>query len=802
MENIKNEVLYSLLRNSAKNCLFDNGKFYSYNYILEEIKKYECLKGYRVGINLPKGKDLFSIVIAAFIYDFSFTIINTKLPKNRKNMIIEDAALNYIIDEKGILFIHNRAIMKENEQYICYTSGSTGSPKGVIVGHKGLYNVISQQIEMMNLANEKIYWFVSESFDASISDILCSLLSDSCLYINETIRKKPNLISKFLIDYKISYMDFPPSYLRLLNIEDNIYLKKILIGGESPQMNSILKCIEKGIRIFNVYGPTEASICTSMVEVDKDFNCRNIGNPLKRVNYKIVDGELLIGGVCLAIGYTDNKLTDDKFFEEDGILWYRSGDLTTFNDNTYYFQGRSDTQVKINGQLINLGEIESLLKEAEGVDEIICFLYKNKIELIYTGSISKEKINKIILLNLPSYMLPHKITKVKKMLFNQNDKIDRSLNINIHTGQDLKIVDSLIKKISYKPMVSKTKEKSFLITGGTGFLGSYLIKDLLSHTQCKDIHVLVRNNGEERLKVYFKENFKKEIPNNVFFYKSNLFEKELGLKKKDVTFFQNNITDFIHSAAEVNNLKPLESLWNVNIQAATNTVNMANKLNTRYHFISSLSVWVSTFNDQEGFGLERDLPNKDIKFHTGYARSKWIMDKTLSSLGNKNIKIYRLGLLTEDSATLLGPKKSFFKEIVQRMASKKIVIENCEKMELDITPVNYASNMIVNSILFHETKTITNVTLNMRLNLNEISNYIKENNNEVIEVDYGELSKHSKLLSLFIVDKKNLLVNDLRFHLFEMSYREEFEVDLNILSLYNIDKNLNKTYIEHFINKD
>jgi thioester reductase-like protein len=266
--------------------------------------------------------------------------------------------------------------------YVIYTSGSTGRPKGVKIGHGGLLPVLDAQITAFGLAPDKrALWCLSPGFDASLSDIGTALLSGATLCI-----PPPDLSPRALVDFlaaeRITHADLPPSLLPLLGPLPSS-LETLVIGGEVCPPDAV-RFHARRLRVLSVYGPTEATICTSIAPCPPDtWNRPLLGPPLPHVRYRVEgargnevtegeEGELLLGGVALALGYVAQpSLEAERFVEIEGARWYRTGDrVRRLPDNDLEFLGRIDRQLKLRGQLVAPEEIESCLRTHPAVIEV------------------------------------------------------------------------------------------------------------------------------------------------------------------------------------------------------------------------------------------------------------------------------------------------------------------------------------------------------------------------------------------------------------------------------------------------
>lgn len=415
----------------------DNMVNYTYNDLIEFSQGLleSGIENKKIGIFIDKSADYIAAVYAISLSSNSFIPLDPSLPVERLNFIINDSKIDYVLTNEKMsndprletMSIPLISLTKSKQTYSLdyhddqlfysiYTSGTTGVPKGVQLSFKGIDNVIQQQIDILELNQDNIYLFLSISFDASLSDIYCALLSASTLYIKESIKKEVVKFTQYINDYKISYTDIPPSFIKLINPKHLPTLKAIIIGGEVADPKTVRDYIEY-MKVVNVYGPTEATICTSYTVCDKNWATPYIGKPLLGVEYTVLNedgiaiteglGELYISGIQLAIGYTNKKITDERFIMINNTRYYKSGDKVMISTQGIEFIGRIDRQIKHNGQLICLEEIEQAINSLDKVKNI-SVVYKNKkLYAYYEGHVEKEEIVSFIKTVLPTYMVPH-----------------------------------------------------------------------------------------------------------------------------------------------------------------------------------------------------------------------------------------------------------------------------------------------------------------------------------------------------------------------------------------------------------
>ena len=342
--------------------------------------------------------------------------------------------------------------------YVLYTSGTTGVPKGVMVPHRGILNLINELLVKYRIEPlEHFLLLANYVFDMSIEQMLLSLSSGGTLFIvtNDTIADG-NLFMDYVAQNKITYLDATPSFIGSLDPTRFSTLKRLAIGGEAlPE--ALLKQFSGHVPfIINGYGPTEASVTPI-----SGFDSTLIGKPIKNTRVYILDlhmnpvpvgvmGELYIGGICLARGYLNRvELTHDRFVDnpfataEDKAngytRLYRTGDLVKWvADGNIEYIGRNDEQVKIRGYRIELDEVEHVLGKQAGVQQC-CVLVKERntpsgktkyLVGYYVKSDSRAEITATGLLqllgqSLPEYMVPSVLVELESFPLTINGKLDK-----------------------------------------------------------------------------------------------------------------------------------------------------------------------------------------------------------------------------------------------------------------------------------------------------------------------------------------------------------------------------------------
>ncbi|MCU0662310.1 MAG: amino acid adenylation domain-containing protein [Myxococcota bacterium] len=336
--------------------------------------------------------------------------------------------------------------------YVIYTSGSTGQPKGTMLAHRGLIHLIISQQEILSVTPEMHFLqFASLNFDASVLETFVTLCSGGTLVLaTQDTLTNPDSFVDLCRQKSVDTALLPPSLLPRLRPEDLPNLHTLIVGGESCPVE-MAQHWSIGRRLFNAYGPTEATVVATMVRCEKGVLPPVIGKPIQNLKAYVLDrameplppgaiGELYLGGVGLARGYlgkpglTAEKFVPDPFSRRTGSRIYRTGDLARWRpDGRIEFCGRTDEQVKVRGHRIELGEIEAHLLSHPHIQQCAVTVsqdqYGEKRLAAYVvqdgSSVAPSELKAFIEASLPTYMVPSTIMELDALPLTRNGKIDR-----------------------------------------------------------------------------------------------------------------------------------------------------------------------------------------------------------------------------------------------------------------------------------------------------------------------------------------------------------------------------------------
>lgn len=467
-------------------CIED--QFYTYNdlqtavYCVQQVleNKIKSCKSRRIAVVCKNDIRTYAALLALWFSGYTYVPLGLHNPVERNLSILNEAEVEIIIsiDELDddrysqfeVLCIPSETSMQgklklaicgeEDHAYILFTSGSTGIPKGVTISFGNLINFLDsfENTGFKINSSDRCLQMFELTFDVSISSFLVPLLKGACVYTVPNTGIKYLNVLKIVQEYKLTSIQIVPSIIRLgkpllprLEL-DNV--RNCILTGEATSIDLLMSWAEAvpNAKLYNFYGPTEATIYCSYLQIDcsrvKEYNgMLAIGRPFFNAELIVVDdenrvvqvgkkGELLIGGGQVSSGYLNLPEKNRSAFinvEIDGKkkVFYRSGDLC-FQDEEgdLFYCGRLDNQIKVQGFRIELSEIEVNVRREFSMNCVVIPVEsKNhtiEVVLVLEGSgIEKRRIELFLKSRLPEYMMPARIEQMEEFPVNSSGKTDK-----------------------------------------------------------------------------------------------------------------------------------------------------------------------------------------------------------------------------------------------------------------------------------------------------------------------------------------------------------------------------------------
>ncbi|WP_208302368.1 amino acid adenylation domain-containing protein [Dermatophilus congolensis] len=357
--------------------------------------------------------------------------------------------------------------------YVIFTSGSTGEPKGVSISHQGARNTIDSLRQRHSIgASDTLLGTSGVDFDLSVHDVFGAFAAGARLVVvDEADARDPFTWAELVKTHGVTIWNSVPMLLEMLVAtgEQLPTLRLFLVSGDWIPLDlpSRSRAMSPGSTFVAMGGATEASIWSNEYvitgEIPQHWPSIPYGLPLDGQQYRVVDardrdvpdgcvGDLLIGGVGVANGYyNDPERTEASFLtDQDGVRWYRTGDLGLWAEGLVFFAGRRDTQVKVRGHRIECAEIEVCLSNLPGIGRAVVVPIRNRSALGAAlvpheqAQIDVPAALAHVAQQLPHYMVPASAIIVDDLPVTSNGKVDRASLIDwIERGSDLQAVETV-----------------------------------------------------------------------------------------------------------------------------------------------------------------------------------------------------------------------------------------------------------------------------------------------------------------------------------------------------------------------
>jgi len=440
----------------------------------------------RIGLFYDRSADMIAGILAVLKLGATYVPLDSTYPWERIEFIINDAQLNFIVAQEKVQNLLSNANCRiviaeahkdgedefqaildpETLAYIIYTSGSTGRPKGVKVNHRNLAASTLARDQFYEDGPQTFLLMSSFAFDSSIAGIFWTLCTGGTLLIPpHRIEQDLDQLGALIAKHKVSHTLLIPSLyqtiLAYIDAHTLQSLQTVIVAGEACLPLLCVKHFETlpAVRLYNEYGPTEATVWCSAYEIVYGAipGTIPIGKPTSHASIYILDksknlcpigvpGELFVGGVAVAQGYwnrdelTARRFVDNPFSNNENAKLYRTGDLAKYNANgELIFLGRVDRQVKIRGYRIEPDEIQQIIEAHSGIEKAVVIFHEHSKQLrAYYTTIVELNVNEVldyVRAKLPEYMVPQSMTLLDAIPLLPNGKVnyqklpDPSVNI-------------------------------------------------------------------------------------------------------------------------------------------------------------------------------------------------------------------------------------------------------------------------------------------------------------------------------------------------------------------------------------
>jgi len=451
------QLAAAILANSLNSLIAGVSTFRSIETIVSVLAILKSGKAY-----LPLDPDYPQDRLQQIITDSGIDLL---LTVSAQKQLFEPLSVNLLMSDAAYPTNNNPIPASKSACYVLYTSGSTGTPKGVSMGHAALANLLSwQQKHSISATGINTLQFAPLSFDVSFQEIFATLTTGGTLVlVDDNLRVDPYRLLRYIEDQSVNRIFLPFVVLQYLTeaADAEKYfpacLKEVMTAGEqlkiTPQIVRFFSALPGSV-LYNQYGPTETHVVTQLI-LDGDASkwppLPSIGIPIDETEILILDeelkkvlygetGELCVSGVSLADGYLNRpEMTLEKFLDwkktaDKTTRIYRTGDLARYMpDGNIEYLGRRDTQVKIRGNRVELGEIEVLINQLNDIQQAIVVAREDVIGqkrlVAYLVSAQNKPdtdyVRKSIEQQLPDFMHPSAYVWLSELPKTTSGKVDR-----------------------------------------------------------------------------------------------------------------------------------------------------------------------------------------------------------------------------------------------------------------------------------------------------------------------------------------------------------------------------------------
>lgn len=503
--------------------------------LVERLAARGVAAGDRVMIDAPRSVGFVATALATMRLGAAYVPVDPTWPESRRAFVLGDAAPKVVVSDRSsagaIVVPADEALATwcapgrwRGEEprpsaaaYIIYTSGSTGQPKGVVVTHGGLQNYLDHCITTYRgHGGRGALLHSSLAYDMSVTSLWLPLLTGEAVIIvdGEGARGLVSLHQQ-LTTRRVRLLKLTPTHLEALaeafHDGQQPLVDVLVVGGEQLYFRQ-LRTWPSQVRVFNEYGPTEATVGCVVHEVHDRRNdgVVPIGLPIQNVMLELegtsADSTLRIGGIAVASGYWNHpELTRERFESrgegDETVRLYHSGDHVQQDaEGRLVFVGRVDDQVKVRGHRVELGEIEASLRSVEGVQQAAVVLERGSLVAHIVTSIpglTGAHLLEAMRSRVPEYAIPSEIRFWPALPRTENGKLDRAALRASEPGagrpddaeNELEaIIAATFRAVLKQPDL--TVEDSFFLRGGTSLSLFAVLLRLRRHIPSLDLQDL------------------------------------------------------------------------------------------------------------------------------------------------------------------------------------------------------------------------------------------------------------------------------------------------------------------------
>lgn len=858
-------------RTPAAAALVEPGREWSYsqtlrraNGIAQALRALNIGPGAYVAVLSDRSADAVVAVLGVLIAGAAYLPLDPASPDERLQFLLHDAGAAALLVPpllreraatlvSGIAVLHTEAIADADAApqvvvgagdpaYLIYTSGSTGTPKGVVVEHQGAVNLVQGFLARHRFDGQRLLMIPPLIFDASVGDVFPALACGSALVLHPAPTELgPFELERFCREHRVSAIDAPAALWRrwsegwATRTQSEPLLPELnlmMIGGESVPVEQVRRFagVTGGrVVLCNHYGPTEASVCATLLStVDASEIATHdlpAGRPLPGVRIHLLDrhlepvprgvvGELFIGGNGVARGYlnaaelTSERFLADPFSDEPGARMYCTGDLARWNsDDTLQFIGRRDHQIKLRGFRIELGEIDNALAALPGVQAVAVLLREDRpgdrrlvAYAVVADDVDAAALRAGLARRLPEAMLPSAFVFLDAMPLTANGKIDRralpapgeatpeerairdpqtptehtvlAIWRDVLGRESLSTDDDFFAcggdSLSTLPLVFKLHEAlgielplsavfatptvvglsatidrmlageaievfdieaqvtlpesidgarvtpglapraaptSVLLTGATGFLGAYVLRDLIDLSAAEVVCLVRADSAEDGIQ---------RIRRNLESYAlwrdgdaarlvpvlGDLSSPLLGLTPSAFEALAQRVDAIIHNGGQVNFIAPYAHLEAANVGGTREVLRLATTAHLKpVQLVSTLGVYVTPLHS--GLNVtETHAPPDGPGQDGGYNQSKWVSEQLglLARARGVPLAIHRPARITGDGVSGISNPGDYFNAWI-RGCVQLGKAPHAPGEFFDMTPVDYVARTIVRVML-------------------------------------------------------------------------------------------------------